>query len=213
MNAVLFDMDGVIVSSETDWKRHEAEEIYPAVVPEADVPPDETTGMYYCEIYDYLDDKYETAVSREECIELYEAAGGQIYGEEANVVEGVPELIREIRDRGNGVSLVTSSPHHWIDVVLDRFGLDGDFDAIVSAADVERGKPAPDVYERAAQKAGEDPSDCIAIEDSSNGAAAAKAAGAFTIGFTGVHDGIDRSIPDVVAGDVEELRELLLERL
>ena len=213
MTAVLCDMDGVIVSSETHWKRHESEDIYPEVVPDEEVPPEETTGMYYREIYDYLEENYGAAISREEFLELFEAAGRQIYGEEAELVDGVPELLREVRADGNGVSLVTSSPHHWIDVVLDRFDLAGDFDAIVSAADVEAGKPAPDVYRRAARLAGEDPADCIAIEDSTNGASAAKAAGAFTIGFTGVHDGVDRSIPDVVGEDVEELRSLLLERL
>lgn len=213
MTAVLSDMDGVILSSETHWKRHELEDIYPVVVPDKEVPPEETTGMYYREIYDYLDENYGAAVSREEFLELFEQAGRQIYGEEAEIVAGVPELLRDVRTDGNSVSLVTSSPHHWIDVVLDRFDLADDFDAIVSAADVERGKPAADVYERAAELAGENPTDCVAIEDSTNGAAAAKAAGAFTIGFTGVHDGIDRSVPDVVAEDVAELRELLLERV
>jgi len=213
MTAVLCDMDGVIISSEAHWKRHESEDIYPAVVPDQDVPPEETTGMYYREIYDYLDDNYGAAISREEFLELFEAAGRQIYGEEAEIVAGVPELLRDVRTEGHSVSLVTSSPHHWIDVVLDRFDLAEDFDAIVSAADVERGKPAADVYERAAELAGEDPSDCIAIEDSTNGASAAKAAGAFTIGFTGVHNDIDRSVPDVVAEDVDQLRELLVERL
>ncbi|WEL18986.1 MULTISPECIES: HAD family phosphatase [unclassified Halorhabdus] len=213
MTAVLCDMDGVIVSSEAHWKRHESEDIYPATVPDQEVPPEETTGMYYREIYDYLDDNYGAAISREEFLELFEEAGRQIYGEEAEIVAGVPELLRDVRADGHGVSLVTSSPHHWIDVVLDRFDLEDDFDAIVSAADVEAGKPAPDVYERAAELAGEDPTDCIAIEDSTNGASAAKAAGAFTIGFTGVHNDIDRSIPDVVAEDVAELRERLLERL
>ena len=213
MTAVLFDMDGVLISSETHWTRHEAEDIHPAVVPHADVSPDETTGMYYREIYDYLDEKYGAEASREEFIELFEAAGREIYGEEAELVEGVPELIEEVHDREIGISLVTSSPHHWIDIVLDRFDLEDSFDAVVSAADVERGKPAPDVYKRAGRLAGEDPSNCIAVEDSTNGASAAKAAGAFTIGFTGVHNQIDRSVPDVVAGDVPELRELLLERL
>ncbi|MFB6201104.1 MAG: HAD family hydrolase [Halorhabdus sp.] len=213
MTAILCDMDGVIISSETYWKRHEREEILPTVVPSEEIPPEEITGMYYREIYDYLEDNYDVAVSREAFIELFEAAGRQIYGEEAELVDGMAELLRDVRERGTGVSLVTSSPHHWIDVVLDRFDLEDDFDAVVSAADVERGKPAPDIYRHAARLAGEEPSDCIAIEDSTNGASAAKAAGAFTIGFTGVHDEMDHSIPDVVAEDAAALRETLFERL
>ncbi|MFW5896441.1 MAG: HAD family hydrolase [archaeon] len=213
MTAVLFDMDGVVIDSETYWKRHQAEDLLPKLVPDEEVVPEEITGMFYKEIADYLEETYGMAVSREDAIELFEQTGRQIYSEEAEVVDGVPELITELRERGVSVSLVTSSPYHWIDLVLERLELTDAFDAVVSGADVEDGKPAPDIFERAARQAGEDPSDCIAIEDSTNGAAAAKAAGAFTIGFTGVHDEMDHSIPDVVARNPEELRERILERL
>lgn len=213
MAAILFDMDGVVVDSEAEWQRHKRETILPAVVPGEGVDPEEITGMYYREIYDYLDANYETAVSRERCADLFEAAGREIYGGDAGLMEGFPALVDAIHDRGAGVALVTSSPHDWIDLVLESFDLVEAFDAIASAADVDRGKPEPDVYERAIDALGESPADCVAVEDSTNGARAATAAGAYTIGYTGVHDGIDRSVPDEVVVDLATLRERLLDRL
>ncbi|AWB27387.1 HAD family hydrolase [Halococcoides cellulosivorans] len=210
MAAVLFDMDGVVIDSEAAWQRHKRETILPAVVPDGSADPAEITGMYYREIYDYLDANYETAVDRERCDELFEAAGREIYGGDAGLMDGFPELVDALHDRGASVALVTSSPHDWIDLVLESFDLTEAFDTIASAADVERGKPEPDVYERAIDALGESPADCVAVEDSTNGSRAAVAAGAYTIGYTGVHDGVDRSVPDELVGDPATLRERLL---
>ncbi|MFW6436168.1 MAG: HAD family hydrolase [Halococcoides sp.] len=210
MAAVLFDMDGVVIDSEAAWQRHKRETILPAVVPDGSVDPEEVTGMYYREIYDYLDANYETAANRERCDALFEQAGREIYGGDAGLMNGFPALVAALHDRGASVALVTSSPHDWIDLVVESFELEGAFDTIASAADVAHGKPEPDVYERAIDALGESPTDCVAVEDSTNGARAAVAAGAYTIGYTGVHDGIDRSVPDEVVGDPAALRERLL---
>lgn len=211
MAAVLFDMDGVVVDSEAEWQRHKRETILPAVVPGEGVDPEEITGMYYREIYDYLDANYETAVGPERCAELFEEAGRAIYGGDAGLMDGFPALVDALHDRGAGVALVTSSPHDWIDLVLESFDLVEAFDAVASAADVPSGKPEPDVYERAIDALDESPTDCVAVEDSTNGSRASVAAGAYTIGYTGVHDGIDRSVPDEVVGDPGMLRERLFE--
>ncbi|MFW6436332.1 MAG: HAD family hydrolase [Halococcoides sp.] len=210
MAAVLFDMDGVVIDSEAAWQRHKRDTILPEVVPDGSATPAEITGMYYREIYDYLDANYETAVGRERCDALFEQAGREIYGGDAGLMDGFPALVAALHDRGASVALVTSSPHDWIDLVLESFDLTEAFDAVASAADVAHGKPEPDVYERAIDALGESPADCVAVEDSTNGARAAVAAGAYTIGYTGVHDGVDRSVPDEVVVDPAALRERLL---
>ena len=213
MVAILFDMDGVVIDSETAWSRKKREVILPRVVPDADVDPGEVTGMYYEEIYDYLAEHYDVAVTREECNSLFERAGQDIYGGEATLMDGFPDLLEDLTDAGVAVALVTSSPHRWIDLILDQFDLEDAFDAIISGTEVEAGKPAPDIYQLAASEVSEDPTDCIAVEDSTNGSRAATAAGTFCVGYTGVHDEIDHSIPDVIASDPEELRLLLFERI
>lgn len=211
MSAVLFDMDGVVVDSERYWPELEAEIVFPEVVPDQDVDPEEIMGMYYQEIYDYLAENYEVAVERERFLELFEEAARELYGERVTLMGGFEELLSDLQAEHIAVALVTSSPHHWIDVVLDRFELT--FDAVVSAADVERGKPAPDVYERAVREVGASPGTSIAVEDSTTGAAAANAAGVRCLGYTGVHNGIDTTAVEAIAATPEELRVLLIERI
>lgn len=209
MPAVLFDMDGVVVDSETYWEPTERETILPEVVPDQDVAVEEITGRPYKEIYTYLDEHYEVAVSRERFLALFESAAREIYSEKVALMDGFETLCTDIHDQGASIALVTSSPYDWLDVVLDRFEIREHFDAVVSASDVTAGKPAPDIYEHAAREVGVAPGDCVAVEDSTHGAKSASAAGTFCIGYTGVHDSLDREVVDVVAETPAELRSAI----
>jgi beta-phosphoglucomutase-like phosphatase (HAD superfamily) len=73
--------------------------------------------------------------------------------------------------------VATSGERRYVDAVVRELNLDGLFDAIAVAEDVERGKPAPDVYLLAARRLGLPPAQCLALEDAPNGVLAAKAAG------------------------------------
>ncbi|MFW6018392.1 MAG: HAD family hydrolase [Halapricum sp.] len=211
MTAVLFDMDGVVIDSELYWPEMEAERLFPEVVPDQDVDPAEVMGMNYREIYDYLAEHYEVAVGRDRHIEVFEDIAEEIYGERANLMDGFEELLADIQAGGIDVGLVTSSPPAWIEIVIERFGLDGHFDAIVSAENVPNGKPEPDVYRRALDELTADPDSAVAVEDSTTGAKAARAAGIRCLGYTGVHDGIDPDVVDAVVSGPEQLRTVLFE--
>ena len=210
--AVLFDMDGVIVNSERYWVELEEDEILPAVV-EGTVDLSETTGMNFREIYDYLDEHYETTASKDEFVERYEEAARDIYGEKVELQEGFRELLADLRDDGRTVALVSSSPHNWIDRMLDRFDLREEFDAIISAEEIDgKSKPEPDVYEYAAEKMGVEPEEAVAVEDSENGVKSAKAAGMRAVGYRNQSGKeLDLSNADAVAESPEELRAILLD--
>jgi len=90
---------------------------------------------------------------------------------------GLGELITEIGRRGLRCALATSGERRYVEAVRRELNLDGVFDAIAVAEDVERGKPAPDVYLLAAQRLGLQPAQCLVLEDAPNGVAAAKVAG------------------------------------
>jgi len=94
---------------------------------------------------------------------------------------GVRELIEEARSRGLLLAIASSSERDWVIEHLRRLGLLLHFDAIVCSDDVERTKPAPDLYEKALEALGVRPDEAIAFEDSIHGVAAAKAAGIFTV--------------------------------
>jgi HAD superfamily hydrolase (TIGR01509 family) len=95
---------------------------------------------------------------------------------------GIVELLSALREAGIPVAIASNSSREFIDRALPAGGVDGCFDAVVTADDVERPKPAPDVYLAAAAALGADPGRCVALEDSRTGVAAARAAGMVVIG-------------------------------
>jgi HAD superfamily hydrolase (TIGR01509 family) len=94
---------------------------------------------------------------------------------------GVVELLDELERRGVPIALATSSWRTWYDAVMESTGLDGRFRAVVTADVIERPKPAPDTYLRAAELLAVRAGECIAVEDTPPGIAAAKAAGMYAI--------------------------------
>ncbi|UTF54335.1 HAD family hydrolase [Natronosalvus rutilus] len=215
MRAVLFDMDGVLVDSEDYWVTLEREELLPQVVPDQDVAVAEITGMNYREIYDYLDAEYETAVSREEFLDLFETAAETLYRDRVALLEGTHDLLDELEERGVPRAIVSSSPHDWIDIVLKRFDLADRFDAVVSAEEIDGpGKPEPDVFEYAAAELGVEPGECVVLEDSEHGIRAAARAGTTCIAYEiEAHDDVDYSPADAVVDSPLELRDAVLERV
>jgi HAD superfamily hydrolase (TIGR01509 family) len=209
--AVLFDMDGVLIDSETYWDRFEDEWVFAEAVADGAPEHDEITGTPYDEIYDYLDAEYGTTVTKAAFARAYEERAESLYGDEVTLTDGIRELFDELRAAGRSLGIVSSAPKAWIDIVRERFGLDP-LDVVASAKDLDvPGKPDPDVYEHAAAELGLGPAECVVIEDSVNGIEAAVRAGAFTIAYRSTHNaGSDLSRADAVVGSPAELREILL---
>ncbi len=99
-----------------------------------------------------------------------------IYRDELPLIPGAPEAVERLAARWP-LAVASSSNRPLIDLVLELSGLAPFFGATVSSEEVERGKPAPDVYVEAARRLGADPGRCAAVEDSENGIRSAKAAG------------------------------------
>ncbi len=95
---------------------------------------------------------------------------------EGQPMPGVNEAVALCTRLGLSLAIASSSPRRLIDAVCDRLGLGGIY-VRCSAVDEANGKPAPDVFLAAARRLGVTPASCVAIEDSPNGIAAAKAAG------------------------------------
>jgi HAD superfamily hydrolase (TIGR01509 family) len=173
--AVVFDLDGVILDSEHLW-----EENWTAVAARHGVTwtPGDTShcqGMSAPEWSAHLADRIDRAASPEECERA--VVDGMVEALAAGRMEpfdGAVTMVAEVADRVP-VALATSATRRLIDAVVERNGLA--FGATVSSAEVERGKPSPDVYLEAARRLGVDPATCIGVEDSSNGLRAAHAAG------------------------------------
>ncbi len=212
ITAVLFDMDGVIVDSERYWHDEQPDRIFPATLRGEHPDLEETTGMYYKEIYDYLEEEYETTISKDEFVEIFDAVAEDIYHNRVELLDGFDETRETLASRGVPVAIVTSSPSAWHDIVLERFAID--VTDVITAENLEAdGKPEPDIYEKAAEIIGQPPEACLVIEDSKNGIKAAKRAGMFVIAYrTEPNAETNLSAADVVVNDPDKLQEAILSR-
>jgi len=176
--AIIFDMDGVIIDSETRWQKKELTFFEQFADQWTSADQQAITGSSIHDIYGYISKKYPLSLSEAEFFKEYDQTAQAVYGQETQLLPGVIDLLRQIKDSSLSIALASSSPHSWINIVLDRFNLRGFFKTVISSDDVQsKGKPAPDIYLFTAKKLKLKPQKCLVIEDSINGVKAAKAAG------------------------------------
>jgi HAD superfamily hydrolase (TIGR01509 family) len=176
IEAVVFDLDGVLIDSEPVW-----EQVRRRVVAEHGGHWDPDTqdrlmGMSTGEWSRYLSEDLDVALSPDQVAETVIAAMADRYREHLPLLPGAVEAVTRIAERWT-VGLASSAPRSLIETVLDASGLRPKFAATVSTEEVARGKPAPDAYLTAADRLGVAPAACAAVEDSSNGLRSAAAAG------------------------------------
>lgn len=170
---MIFDLDGVLVDSETIW-----DEVRRAVVDEYHGTwRDEATramqGMSTPEWATYLAHELGVHLRPGEVAKVVVERMARRYAENPPIIEGAPDVVREVAKQWP-VAIASSSPPLLIKGFLDVTGLP--VGAAVSSEQVGAGKPAPDVYLRAAELLGVDPKECAAVEDTTNGLRSALAA-------------------------------------
>ncbi len=176
IDAVVFDLDGVIVDSEHVW--NEARE---TLARERggrwhDDAQQDMMGMSSLEWSRYMHDVIGLPESPGEISTEVVRRLAAIYRQELPLIPGAVEAVERLASRWP-LGLASSSNRELIDLVLELADLDRWFRATVSSEEVRRGKPAPDVYLEAARRLGVSPRRCTAVEDSRNGILSARAAG------------------------------------
>lgn len=174
--AVVFDLDGVIVDSEPVW-----EQVRRQVVAEhgGTWAPDaqrRIMGMSTGEWASYLSTDLGVGLPPEDVAALVVDRMRDRYAEHVPLLPGATDAIRRVAARWP-LGLASSSPPVLIDTVLEHVGLRDYFAAAMSTEQVPRGKPAPDIYLAVAGHLGQRPDRCAAVEDSANGLRSAAAAG------------------------------------
>ncbi|MDX6489622.1 MAG: hypothetical protein QOK13_2237 [Gaiellaceae bacterium] len=214
IEAVVFDLDGVLLDSEQLW-----DEVREGLARERggrwhEGAQADMMGMSSREWSVYMHERIGLPEPPEEINSEVVRRMLERYARELPLIPGAVEAVERIAAHWP-LGLASSSNRELIDAALEAAGLARYFRVTVSSEEVERGKPAPDVYLEAARRLEVAPAHCAAIEDSLNGIRSGKAAGMRVIAIPNprfpppadalaeaevVLDGIEKLSPAVVAG-------------
>ena len=185
IEAVLFDMDGVLVDSEAficqAGRTMFAEKGY-TVLAEDFLP---FTGMGENRYLGGVAEKHQIPFDLEkDKARTYEIYADLVRGK-LSPLDGVHDFIGKCRDRGLKMAVASSADPVKVNINLEEIGLGKElFQAVVTGLDIEHKKPAPDIFLKAAKLIGANPEHCLVVEDAISGVAAGKAAGARVLALT-----------------------------
>lgn len=198
MEAVIFDMDGVIVDN-SKYHRLAWEQYIEKKGLHADKKKlYETYGMRNIELIKII---FGDGISQQEAEIIgkeKEQVYRDIYLEEIKPAKGLIPYLQFIKEKNLKTAIATSACIENVDFTIDNLGIREYFDVIVSEKDVTEGKPHPDVYLKAAKKLGVSPTQCLVIEDAVAGVEAGKRAGAFVAAVTTTHLPSELNSADII---------------
>jgi beta-phosphoglucomutase len=212
--SAVFDMDGVIVDNRAfhfrAWKIFSSEH---------GLPFDETFfrdrlfGRTNAAILRGLFGRELAAGEAAGFAEAKEALYRRIYRGHVRPAPGLEEFLKDLRAKGATTAVATAAPRANLDFALDETGLGPLFDVLVDIDMVPNGKPAPDLYLKAAELLGRPPERCVAFEDSYPGLRSALAAGMKVVGVTTTHSAGEIDFAHRVIADFRDIDASDLERL
>lgn len=178
IKAVIFDMDGLMIDSErvtyegyvTECKKLGLEMEEEFYIQTLGLPLPAVFTMYY--------DKYGSSFPMDQVLEkVHQYMDDRFQNEGVPVKEGLRELLEYIKAHGYKTVLATSSNRDRVDRILGQIKLEQYFDSSICGDEIERGKPNPDVFLKACEKAGVNTDEAVVLEDSEAGIQAAYSAG------------------------------------
>ncbi len=212
-SAVIFDMDGVIVDSES---RHE-QAFLDVVRAIGHGASNQIEFSHYIGRSDQLlwNDfvaRHQPPYTVQQLLDMKSRRMVEIIQEEEPLFLGLPELVEKLAGRYR-LGLASGSARPIVDAVLALGNMRRFFQVTVSDSEISRGKPAPDIFLRAAELLSVEPQTCWVIEDSKPGVAAARAAGMSVIAITNTHPADELTHATRVVQTYAEIERILLGEL
>ncbi|MHB8643346.1 MAG: HAD family hydrolase [Gaiellaceae bacterium] len=212
IEAVVFDLDGVLIDSEQLWDEIREQLALEGGGRWSERAQADMMGMSAPEWSRYMHDVVGLRESPEEIDAQVVSRLLARYADSLPLLPGAIEAVERLAARWP-LAIASSSNRAVIDAVLARAGIAQLFQATVSSEEVARGKPAPDVYLEAARRLDSDPKACAAVEDSRNGIRAAHAAGTRVIAIPNPHYPPDAAALALADDLLSALDELTPERV
>jgi len=212
--AVLFDMDGVVVDNlpyHVDaWLLFCERKNIPLT---REIFYRELNGMNSKDTFEWFYKREMTRAEVEVLEEEKELIYRDFYRAHMQPAPGLLEFLSALRSHGIKTALATSAGPGNIDFIVDGLGIRDQFDAIIGGAEVTKGKPNPEIYLKAAALVGVDPASCWVIEDSLQGIAAGQSAGMRVVGISTSHSPEELAHTAVVRPDFVDLFETLINHI
>jgi len=177
IRAVIFDLDGVLADSEPWWNKIDAQLLAEHGVNYSGEYHRNVLGVSYRLAVEFYRKAFGLSASIEELMRRRGEIATEFFANHIGLFPNVKDVLQHLRDMKLHLAVATSSVSASARPFLDRHQLTKYFEVIITGDEIERGKPAPDIYLWAAEKLGVAPDECLVIEDSLSGVAAAKAAG------------------------------------
>lgn len=177
IKAVIFDLDGSLVDSMWIWKDIDIEYLGRFGI---EIPNDlqkNIEGKSFSETAVYFKERFRIPDSLEKMKEDWNLMAWDKYVHEVMLKPGADDFLNYCISHGIKLGIATSNSRALVEAVADARGFGKDFDCIMTACEVERGKPAPDIYLAVAKQLGVETKQCLVFEDITAGIMAGKNAG------------------------------------
>lgn len=177
IEAILFDLDGSLVDSMWMWREIDIEYLGKFGISLPEHLQSDIEGMSFTETAIYFKERFDLPDSVEQIKDDWNRMAWDKYTHEVPLKKGARELITHCREKGIKLGIATSNSRELVENVISAHGLMDSFDSIVTGCEVDKGKPAPDIYLEAARRCGAAPGKCLVFEDIVPGIMAGKSAG------------------------------------
>ena len=177
MQAVIFDLDGTLIDSMWMWKQIDIDYLARHGHPLPEDLQDCIEGMSFSETAVYFKERFGLKDSLDIIKGDWNRMAYDIYVNEVPLKPGVLEFLQYLKKQGIRTGIATSNSKELLMAVLKSLGIAEYFDELHTSCEVEKGKPAPDIYLLVAEKLGVKPEACLVFEDIMQGILAGKAAG------------------------------------
>jgi len=191
IQTLIFDMDGVLADSEPLWTDIDAAFLRNFGVDYRGEHKLQVMGKSFPLSSQFYKEQYQLSQPLVELVQMRVEAAREFYANRIELFPQVPQILTQLREMHVQIGLATSSVRECTLPLLERHDIKKYFSAITTGDEVERGKPYPDIYLRAAGKLHAEPSEVLVVEDSPTGIKAGLCAGMTVAAVP------DRNIPGI----------------